>query len=383
MSRAARLSHAGRLTPVAVAVIVLLAASAFVTARWLVAADRDVGRFVLVGSAYAGASPQVPVLPGPGYDGQFAYRVAVAPTQLEGDAGEVALDSPLRLQRLTYPLLAAALALGRDGAVPEALVLVNVLGLGLLALLAAVLARDAGRPPVAGLLVPAFFGFATTLGRDLTEVVTAVLLLAGVLALLRDRAGLAALAFSGAVLSRESALLLYAVLAAVELARRPSLVRAAWSAVPVGVFCAWQAVCLAVVGAVPLLSSSGKNLVLPLQDLLPAAVGWVRGALALQRADLITLGQLLALLVLVAAAGLALRRSTALPGVRAAWVAALLLVAGLSENVWKGPADFRTASELAVLSALVLLESRARLRLPALALAAAGTGTVLFRVTSL
>lgn len=381
--RTAGRTRTARLTPVAVALLVLVAASAFVTARWLVAADRDVGRFVLAGSAYAGPSLQVPVLPGPGYDGQFAYRLAVAPTQLEGDAGEVALDSPLRLQRITYPALAAALSLGQDDVVPEALVLVNVLALALLALLAAVLARDAGRFPAAGLLVAGFFGFATTLGRDLTEIVTAVLLLAGLLALRRDRQALAALAFSGAVLSRESAVLLYAVLAAVELARRPALGRAAWAALPVAVFVAWQAVCVAVVGQVPLLSSSGKNLVLPLQDLLPAAVGWVGGAAALQRADLITSGQLAALVVLVGAAGLALRRSAALPGVKAAWAGAVLLVAGLSENVWKGPADFRTASELAVLSAVVLLESRAPLRVPAAGLALAGTGTVLFRVTNL
>ena len=370
-----------RLSPVGVLLLVLGAASAFVTARWAVAADGDITRFVLAGSAYAQPDARVTVLPGPGYDGQFAYRLALDPTDLDGTR-EVALDSPLRLQRLTYPLLAAAVALGRDGWVPEALVLVNVLALGALGLLGALLARDAGRSPAAGLLLPAFSGFATTLGRDLTEAVTAALLVAGVLALQRSRPALAAGALAGAALSRESALLLAVVLLGVHLVvRRPPVREAVWALLPPAVFAGWQAVCLARVGTVPLLSSSGKNLVLPLQDLAPATVGWVTGAAALQRADLITLGQAVALAVLVVGAGRSLRGAP--PALGAAWAAALLLVLALSENVWKGPADLRTASELAVLSGVLLLQGERSLRLPATVLTASLAGTVLFRVTSL
>lgn len=375
------MQRVARLTPAGVLVLVLLAASAFVTARWLVAADRDVGRFVVAGTVWSDATTAVPRVEGAGYDGQFAYRLALDPARLGGRAGGVALDAPLRLQRATYPALAWAVSLGQDRWVPAALVVVNVVALGLLGLLGALLARDLGRPPAAGLLVPAFSGFATTLARDLTEVVTALLLVAGVLALQRGRPGWAALALSGAVLSRESALLLVLALGAGRwrTGRQALLV----TAVPAAAFLAWQAACLAAVGQVPLLSSSGKNLGLPFVDLAQAAAGWVRGALVLDRAALITLGQAVVLAVVVACAARAVRTSRVPPGVTAAWAAALLLVVSLTEGVWRGPADFRTASELAVLSTLVLLGGDRPLRLPAVALAGAGIVTVLFRVTSL
>lgn len=106
-----------------------------------------------------------------------------------------------------------------------------------------------------------------------------------------------------------------------------------------------------------------------------------RGA-GLDRADLISLGQLATLVVLVVAAGLALRSSRAVPGVKVAWGLALLLVASLSANVWKGPADFRTAAELHVLTAVVLLTSRRSLRVPGTVLALATVLTALFRITS-
>lgn len=387
MTRASR-AWAGvwaRLSPLAVAALVLLVASGFATARWAVAADRDVGRFVLAGDAWVEPSAGVPVLPGDGYDGQFAYRLALDPTSLERTSNGVTLDAPLRLQRIAYPVLAWGLSLGQDGLVPEAMVVVNVLGLGVLALLAALLARDAGRVPAAGLLLLAWPGFVTSLARDLTEITTCALLLAGVLALRRGRVPLAALLLAGAVLSRESALLLAGALAAGHLWTSRRWSDSAWLALPAGVFVAWQAVCAAVVGRLPVTSSSGKNLVLPLQDLAPAAAGWVQGAVALDRGDLITLGQAVALAVLVAAAARAVPRAGL--SLSAAWAVALLLVLSLSDGVWRGPADFRTASELAVLSGAVLLTSGRSLRLPGILLGIllgmATLGTVLFRVTSL
>lgn len=375
-SRAGVLRGVGsRLTPAAVLVLTLVAASLFVLARWQVAADGDISRFVLAGSDYARGA-DIAVQPGNGYDGQFSYRLAVAPTALEGRADGVVLDSPLRLQRITYPVLVHVLTLGHAPAVPAALVVVNVLALGLLALLSALYARDVGRAPGAGLLVAGFFGFTTSLGRDLTEIVTAALLVAGLLAWRRDRPWLAVFAFSLAVLSRESALLLYGALAAVQLRRLDLRLL-----VPPAVFVGWQLLCAAVTGDVPLLSSSGKNLVLPFSDLLPAVGRWTAGAASLQRQDLINLGQLVALGVLVVAAGRSLRHA---PGrLQVGWVVALLLVVSLSANVWKGPADFRTAAELHVLSALVLLHGPHRLRVPGAVLGAATLMTVLLRATSL
>lgn len=372
-------------TPGAVALLVLLLGGLFVVARWHVAADGDVSRFVVPGSGYVTEEAEIDPEPGTGYDGQFAYRLALDPTDLGLRENGVVLDSPLRLQRIAYPALAHVVALGRPGWVPGALVLVNLVGLALLALVSSLLARDLGRRPVAGLLVVGFFGFVTTLSRDLTEIWTATLLLSALLAWRRDRAGLAAALATGAVLSRETALLLYAALVVAEgvRARSASARALLLASLPALAFLTWQLVCRAAVGELPLLSSSGKNLVVPATDLVPAALDWVRGAADLQRADLIHLGQLLTLGVVVGSAAAGLRTTQATVGERAAWVLSLLLVLSLSANVWKGPADFRTSAELHVLSAVLLLGSTRSLVLPAAALAVATTMTALLRVTSI
>jgi hypothetical protein len=371
-------------SPRAVAVAALVAVTGFVLLRLVVAADGDITRFVVAGSAWTDAGTGVARQHGGGYDGQFAFRSALAPYDLARTSRGVTYDSPLRLQRLTYPLLAFLLAAGRPAAVPYALVLVNVLAFAFLALLAATLARDSGRPAWAGLLLCAPLGVAISIGRDLTEVVTACLLVGGLLAWRRDRRGWALLAFTGAVLSREPALLLYGAFAGGELVAmtrasgRPRLRLLAGCAVPVLAFVTWQLVCWAAVGRVPLLVSGGKNAVLPGMDLLPAAAGWLRDALRLDVVAAITVGQLAALLVLVVAAGTRLR--TAAVGERIAWGAALLLFLSLSQGVWRGPADFRTATELQVLSGVVLLRSPGRLRLAVLPVLVACALTAVVRV---
>lgn len=362
----------------------LFVASAFVGARWAVAADRDISCFALVGSAYA-QDAEVCVQDGTGYDGQFAYRIAVDPYELTGRSAGVVLDSPLRLQRITYPWLAHALAGGQDDAVPVTLVLVNLLAAGALAAAGIALARRAGRSPLVGLLPVGFFGLVTTLGRDLTELVTAAALVGGIAAWRTDRRWLAALAFAAAALSRESAYLLVLAFAAGEL-----LHTRAWrqvlplAALPTAAFVGWQTIAWVDTGQVPLLASQGKNLVPPLTDLLPAAARWAEQASALERQGLIDLGQLIVLAtVIIAAARAAWQRRDQLDGITTAWVVSLLLVVSLSANVWKGPADFRTAAELWVLSCLLLLRSRLDLRLVGALTGAAWLATAAFRITSL
>jgi len=77
--------------------------------------------FALVGTRYSQGDPQG----SPGYDGQFAYYIARDPT-----GGWRYCDAPAyRYQRILYPFLAWALALGRPEGVGWALVALNVVAL--------------------------------------------------------------------------------------------------------------------------------------------------------------------------------------------------------------------------------------------------------------
>jgi len=77
--------------------------------------------FALPGTRYSQSDPQGTW----GYDGQFAYYIARDPA-----GGWRYCDVPAyRYQRILYPLLARALALGQPGAVPWTLIALNVLAL--------------------------------------------------------------------------------------------------------------------------------------------------------------------------------------------------------------------------------------------------------------
>jgi hypothetical protein len=101
-----------------------------------------------------------------GFDGQFAYFIAVDPVN-----ARYYMDSPAyRYTRIVYPLTARALALGRADLVPYTLVLLNLamIGVGTLAL-AAWLRRKSTSPWYAA--VYGFYpGVLIALQRDVTEV---------------------------------------------------------------------------------------------------------------------------------------------------------------------------------------------------------------------
>ena len=62
-----------------------------------------------------------------GYDGQFAYYIAVDPT-----SARAKLDVPAyRYQRILYPLLARALGLGQMAWIPWSLLVVNLVALAM------------------------------------------------------------------------------------------------------------------------------------------------------------------------------------------------------------------------------------------------------------
>ena len=272
--------------PVGLAVGVTVLAAAFVVARLAVVAHGDITRFIDVGSAFAQVH-HVPhgiaIVPGGGYDGQFYYRLALDPANLHRTAYGITLDNGYRIQRITYPVLAWLLAAGQQAAVPYSLVAVNVVALGALAWLAALLARDCGRRPAWGLLVAGYFGFLFSLGRDLTEICEACFVVAGLLSLRRGRPVWAGLALAAAVLSRETALVVVAGVALVAVRdvvrgrRRPVRADLAFF-LPVALYAAWQAIGWAVFGSIPIGSDGENNLTYPFVSMAQAVAEQSRSA---------------------------------------------------------------------------------------------------------
>ncbi|MHB8293148.1 MAG: AZOBR_p60025 family cell surface glycopolymer formation protein [Acidimicrobiales bacterium] len=339
-------------SPAVPGAIALLGALALGGVRMAGPAAGRASSFVVAGSLYANPA-RVPrglrVLPGSGYDGQFNYRLALDPFDLARQAFGIRFDTVFRLQRIGYPFLAWAGSLGRASLVPYSLIALNVLALAALGALGGVLASGSGRHAAWGLLFPAYFGFAFSLSRDLSEPVAAAFLLAGIIALRRERPVIAALALTVSILTRETTALLIAALfftkAASWLGNRhraspgslspgsPPLLSAAdaaW-AVPALAFGAWQLVVASAWSKLPGAADTSANLGVPFAALFAAA------ALA------------------------SITKSSARPHEVLAFVFAIVMTVSLSAEVWMGQADFHSLYDVYVLAVIVLLGSKRRL----------------------
>jgi hypothetical protein len=170
----------------------------------------DTSVLIVAGGAFVDPSrvPSPVAVRGPkGYDGQFYYRLAIDPFTLAQDAYGVHIDNvPWRAQRILYPLIVHAAAFGRPEWVPAAMLIVNLAGLAAIAFFAARIASRLNLGwafPVAVMLWP---GLVVTLGRDLTEIVAAALVLAAIDGYLSRRMVLFALLGGAASLTRETSL---------------------------------------------------------------------------------------------------------------------------------------------------------------------------------
>ncbi len=258
------------------------AAIILVTFRLLIPAGGDPSKFVVAGTVFADPAEtpaNLYVFDSNGYDGQFVWRIAADPTHLKTDRDlGVAIDEPYRLQRVGYPFLAWLLSFGNTSLLAWSLIAVNVLAVGVLAGCGALFAADHGRSPWFGLAVASVPAFAFTLSRDLTELVAAAVLAAGVLAATKGRWWLAAALWSYAVLTREQLLIPIAAFAMwrlwtiVRRRSRPDVQDAAWI-LPAVVFVAWQMVIWRVDGEIPLFSGS-SNLGPPFVGLVGSMGFW-------------------------------------------------------------------------------------------------------------
>jgi len=348
----------------------MLAAVVFFVFRLEFFAHGDITRFIDAGSSFvnsAKAPRGLAIVPGSGYDGEFYYRLALDPANLHRTAFGITFDTAFRLQRITYSALAWLFAGGRQGAVPVSLVVVNILGLGALGWLGGLVAKDSNRPAAYGLLIAGYFGFLFSLGRDLTEICAASFLLAGLVALRRDRPVLAGFLLAAGALSRETALafaVAVGIVSVVEIARRrrgPARRDWAWI-IPGLMFVGWQVVGRVEYGVFPIRADTTDNLGPPFKAMVgaighffwnlpnPHSVSWI--------------GELVVLTAMAVFAGIQIRRSKVRSWEAVAWVIACLVAVSLAPGIWRGEADFRGFEDLYVLSTVILLGSKRDLRLP-------------------
>jgi hypothetical protein len=207
--------------PLATAAAALAGWAGFVLARWRIWANGNISLFVMSGvSKYshpAAMRPPIGHVPLMGYDGQFYYRLAIDPFNWGHRAYGITMDHAYRYTRLGYPLLAWLASLGHAGSLPTVLVLINLVSMATIGWLGGVLARDAGRHALWGLLLAGYYGTAISVGRDTAEPLADALMLAALLALRRDRRALACALVTGAVVTDETILVLPAALAAARL----------------------------------------------------------------------------------------------------------------------------------------------------------------------
>lgn len=312
---------------------------------------------------------------GGGYDGQFVYRLALAPWTDDVTAYGITLDNPAyRHQRIATPALAWVVGLLPGVSTLLALLLVNVAALVVAALYAARLAGAVDRHPAWGLVLALPAGMPISLGRHLSEPVAWAAVLAALWYARERRWGPCAAALTVAVLARETSLVVVAGLGAAELWRalssRPAAggsvlvatrrdVRAvAWLAVPAAIAVGWQLVLREVWGVLPVRSGGPTNFGgWPVLGVLDTLAADVPGAAVL---TLVVTCERVAVLGLFAYAAWALvtRRSRLTGGETVAW--ALGVVMALSLTSWSSDVQFlRAATEGLGLSVLVALSDRA------------------------
>jgi hypothetical protein len=353
--------------PAVPGLITLLAAVAFVLARLHEWAKGHISRFILVGRHFV-TPAQLPhgiaISPTFGYDGQFFYRLALNPLNLRPTAYGITMDHSYRYMRIGYPALTWLVSLGQHVLVPAMLVAVNVAAVSTLGWLGGVIARDAGRHALAGLMLPAYFGIITSLSRDTAEPLAAACLVAGLLAIRARRPVLAALLLVYGVLTRETVMVAVVAIAAVRvigLLRRRQPARFGrddllWL-LPTVAFFAWQVVVKAATGSFALLADGGRNAGEPFIAPLKA----LEHNLALfdtHRFDQVDLWFLqVVVLAAVALAALACLRSTNAPlHERLAFVLFLVEICVVTPSTWNSlDSDLRSFIEVYLLAVIILL----------------------------
>ena len=247
------------LMPVAVPVILAALVIGFVLVVQLIHYHGNLTGFIVFGHVYAPSTrpPADAVYGGlTGYDGQFFYVLGHDPLLLHHSTiaqMRATVDPELfRIQRVGYPLLAFLLSGGQAGALPAALLGINVIALLAVTAGCGTWLRRRGISPMWALAISLSPGMLLPMVRDLSDPLSTACVLAGVLLWQARRRWPAALALTAAVLTREVMIVLV-IAVALEAAHRAwrerrspqawrAVVAQAWPVVlvPAGVFAVWQ-----------------------------------------------------------------------------------------------------------------------------------------------
>ncbi len=170
-----------------------------------------------------------------GYDGQFAFQIALAPAH-----AAPFIDVPAyRYQRILYPLLARWFALGNAALIPWSLIAVNLLAIGVGTWATARILSALGVSRWFALGYGLYGGQFLVLRTDLNESLAQALVQLATLAWLKKRIGWMAILFALAALAKETTLIFAAAFGLYFLWKRNW--RAAGMLTLAGVpFAAWQ-----------------------------------------------------------------------------------------------------------------------------------------------
>ena len=355
------------------------------------------------------------------FDGQFFYRLGVAPWSTDARVAGVQNDLPsLRNARWGYGALAWVVSGGDPDLVPWALIAINVAAAFAVGAVGGGLARSAGRHAAWGALFVLWPGFAYSLSLDTSELMAGALLLGGLLALRHQRWVLTGALLTAAVLTRDTTTVVpFAVALAgcttwarsrsggspdaaapgevpePDEAPEPTAATAATGvaglrqvaagAVPLLAFAGWQLIQRARFGSLPLTSSGDNNLSAPMAGFVEQ-LGKV--IVPSDSAEALRLVSMVGLLALVAAAGWSVARARAIAPTaeQLAWAGAVAVVVLLNAYLWSGATAFlRASTEAGLLSILLVLQfATIRLRsLVAVGLGALWSGTALAQLTKL
>lgn len=369
-SGAAMFRNPEQIRPRTIGIIAGAIAVLFVVLRLLVAANGDVSQYVVAGHVHTNAAevrPKIHVFDTEGYDGQFYWRLATNPSELDSTPYRgVQFDSSLRVSRIGYPTIAWMLALGQSDWVKWTLVLTNIIGIAVLATAGASIARSRGRPALAGLAFASSSGLVMALSRDLTEVTMVAGLVAGLALIERRQYAWATVCWMIACLVHEQSLFLlipYGAYRVVGMVRRRewSLGRAdvPWIA-GMSAFGLWQLTGRFLVGSFPVLASGSASMGVPFKGLFGQINHWVRDGFTGQQYLIVP--QLALLITLIVLAFRSMRTLSAEDSwQRWALIVATALATGLSTNVWVGPAELRHLVVLTMIAWLVIVSSGRRI----------------------